>query len=205
MLSPETLEALMEYGPLGLFFLAFCESIFFPVPPDFVLLPMAMMKPKLSFWYAFVATLASVAGALAGYVLGKQAGRPLVDRYFSHERISQIEALFSRHGGWAVGIAAFTPLPFKLFTLTGGIFRVKLWPFMIASTMGRGARFFLVGALVFFLGEQADSFLGRNFELITVCLAGAVAGLAWLGRRFGVWERVCVWAGMRKRTPGTRQ
>lgn len=173
-------ETLIEYGPLGLFALSFFESVFFPVPPDLVLLPLAMVNPGLSFWYAFLATSASVAGALAGYSIGRRAGRPLVQRYFPEHRLVQIELLFRRYGGWAVGIAAFTPLPFKLFTLAGGIFKVRLWPFLIASIMGRGARFFFEAGLVFFLGDKAESLFGRNFDLITMGITVFVIVLIWL-------------------------
>ncbi|HAF67435.1 MAG: VTT domain-containing protein [Bacillota bacterium] len=190
MPAAETLDAILEYGQLGLVLLSFCESIFFPIPPDLVLLPMALMNPRLSFWYALLTTSASVAGALAGYAIGRRAGRPLVDKYFAPDKVSRIEILFSKYGGWAVGIAAFTPIPFKLFTLAGGIFRVELWPFVIASAIGRGGRFFLEGALVYFLGDEAMAFLGRNFEMVTVVLAASVLGVAWLANRFRLWEKV---------------
>lgn len=170
----------MEYGPLGLVVLAFCESVFFPVPPDFMLLPLAMLKPGLSFWYAFLATLASVAGAILGYGIGLKAGRPLLEKYFPRQRLIQIELLFKNYGGWAVGIAAFTPFPFKLFTLAGGIFRVRLWPFAIASAIGRGGRFFLEAGLVFFLGDEAEALFGPNFELITMGITVVLIGLIWL-------------------------
>lgn len=197
MLSPETVDIILEYGQLGLALLSFCESIFFPIPPDVVLLPMALMNPGLSFWYALLASSASIAGALAGYAIGRKAGRPLVERYFAQDKISAIEVLFSKYGGWAVGIAAFTPIPFKLFTLTGGIFRVEVWPFVIASVVGRGARFFLEGALVYFLGEQAVSFLDRNFDIVTMGLTIAVVAFAWLGNRFGLWDKVRAWASQK--------
>lgn len=184
MFSPETVDIILEYGQLGLALMAFCESVFFPIPPDLVLLPMAMMRPEMSLWYALLTTVASVAGAMVGYGIGRKAGRPLVDRFFPQDKISAIEVLFSKYGGWAVGIAAFTPIPFKLFTLTGGIFRVGFWPFTIASVVGRGARFFLEGGLVYFLGEEAASLLGRNFDLATIGLTAAVLILAWLGNRF---------------------
>ena len=173
-------EKLLQYGPLGLFIVAFCESIFFPIPPDLLLLPLSMVSPKSSLWYAFLTTSASVAGAFAGYYLGRKAGRPLVERFFSPSKVCQIETLFGKYGGWAVGIAAFTPIPFKLFTLGAGIFRVRLWPFFIASVLGRGGRFFLEGGLVFFFGERAQAFLGRNFELMTLALTAVVLLGMWL-------------------------
>ena len=98
MFSPETVDIILEYGQLGLALMAFCESVFFPIPPDFVLLPMAMMRPEMSLWYALLTTVASVAGAMVGYGIGrKQAGLLLTG--FPQDKISAIEVLFSKYGG----------------------------------------------------------------------------------------------------------
>jgi len=173
-------ESLLAYGPLGLFIVAFTESIVFPVPPDVILIPLAMMSPRLAWWYAFLASAASVLGALVGYAVGRKAGRPVLRRFFKEETISQVETLFVRYGGWAVGVASFTPLPFKIFTFSAGIFRVPLMTFTVVSTVGRSARFFLEGAMVYFLGDRAQAYLGRNFELVTLGLTAALLLATWL-------------------------
>lgn len=178
-------EKLLQYGPVGLFVVSFFESIFFPVPPDVLLLPLSLMRPQLSFWYSLLTTFASVSGAFVGYLIGMKAGRPIVEHMFSRKRVQEIEALFARYGSWAVGIAAFTPIPFKLFTLGAGIFRVGLWPFFVASVLGRGGRFFLEASLVFFLGDRARAYLGRNFEMTTLGLTLAVIFGTWFLPRLG--------------------
>lgn len=173
-------ESLLAYGPLGLFIVAFTESTVFPIPPDVILLPLAMMSPRLSWWYAFLASSASVLGALVGYAVGRKAGRPVLRRFFKEEMISQVETLFVRYGGWAIGIAAFTPIPFKVFTFGAGIFRVPIATFTVVCTIGRSARFFLEGALVYFMGERAQVYLGRNFELTTLGLTAVLILVTWL-------------------------
>ncbi|MGI6644067.1 MAG: YqaA family protein [Bacillota bacterium] len=165
-----SVENLVEYGPLGLVIVAFVESLVFPVPPDLILIPLCLATPRLSFWYAFLATFASVLGGTCGYFVGQRAGRPLIVRLFSGKTVQQVEGLFLRYGGWAVGVAAFTPIPFKVFTLGAGIFHVPFWTFLAAASFGRAGRFFLEGAAVFFFGERASQFLGRNFEIITLII-----------------------------------
>ena len=167
-------EQLLAFGPLGLFIVAFLESTIFPVPPDVLLLPMCMVAPRLAWWYAFVASSASVLGGLLGYVVGKRAGRPVVRRFLKESSILDVEALFTKYGGWAVGIAAFTPLPYKVFTFGAGIFGVSLWAFAVASVVGRSARFFLEGALVYFLGDRAQAYLGPRFEAATLALTAVL-------------------------------
>lgn len=171
MFSP---SHLLEYGPLGLFLVAFFESTVFPIPPDVLLLPLCLMSPASSWWYAFLTTAASVLGGLLGYAVGRKAGRPAVEKFVSRQMMDKVQVLFGKYGGWAVGVAAFTPLPYKVFTFGAGIFRVPLWTFTIASAIGRSARFFLEGALVFFLGERARVYLGRNFEIATLAATGAL-------------------------------
>jgi len=174
------IEGLLEYGPLGLLIVAFFEAIFLPVPPDVMLLPLSMMRHELSFWYSFLATFASVSGALVAYFIGGKAGRPIIEKIVAKTTVKQVEKLFAKYGGWSVAIAAFTPVPFKVFALGAGIFRVRIWAFFLASVLGRGARFFLEGGLVFFLGEKAQVYLGRNFEITTLVLAVLVLICIWL-------------------------
>ncbi|MBE3519577.1 MAG: DedA family protein [Firmicutes bacterium] len=159
------------FGPYGLFVLAFVESIFFLVPPDVMLLPLAIARPSLSLVYALITTIGSVLGGLFGYFLGKRAGRPLLLRFASGSRIKQLEELFAKYGAWAVATAALTPIPYKVFTIGGGIFRVPLLSFTIASVAGRGLRFGMEALLVMMLGERATDFFYRDFEWLTIAIA----------------------------------
>jgi len=186
---------LLQYGPLGLFLVSFFESTVFPIPADVLLLSLCLMSPRLSWWYAFLTTAASVLGALAGYAIGRKAGRPVLRRFFSEDVIRQVEVLFGKYGGWAVGIAAFTPVPYKVFTFGAGIFHVPLLTFTTVSIAGRGGRFFLEGALVYFLGDKAQTYLGANFEIATLVLTAVLLLATWLlpkalpsGRRAVLWQ-----------------
>lgn len=169
-----SVEGLLEYGPLGLFLVAFFESTVFPIPPDVLLLPLCLMNPRLSWWYAFLTTAASILGAFLGYAIGRRAGRPVVEKSFTREMVEKVEVLFRKYGGWAVGIAAFTPVPYKVFTFGAGVFRVPFLTFTAASIIGRAGRFFLEGAMVYFLGDRARTYLGRNFEIATLAVTAVL-------------------------------
>jgi len=193
----------LHYGVWGLFAVAFAEASFFPVPPDLLLIPLALLNPRLALWYAFVCTVASVAGGVFGHYLGSRAGRPLLNRLFSARSIERVDVLFSRYGGWAVGIAAFTPIPYKVFTIAAGAFGMDRAPVIIASVIGRGGRFFLEAALIMVLGRSGLAFISRNFELITSALA-ALALVAWyLSRRTRLFAAAGAW--LNARAEGTRE
>src|SRR5690606_27734878 len=117
--------------PASLFWLSFVESIFFPIPPDVVLLPLSALRPDGAPLYGLLATVGSVSGAAIGYAFGLWGGRPLLQRFVSGERIHQVETLFQRYDGWAIGIAGFTPIPYKVFTLAAGVFRLSIPRFLI--------------------------------------------------------------------------
>ena len=166
---------------------ALSESIFFPVPPDPLLIGIAVRRPEAALWLAALTTAASVGGALIGHWLGLQFGRPLLHRWVREDRVQRVEALFQRYGAWAVLLAAFTPIPYKVFTITAGVLGLDRRSFVVASVIGRGARFFTLGVLVFFFGEPIMDFVEANFDLLT--LLGSVALviallLAWAWRRW---------------------
>ena len=163
------------------------ESIFFPIPPDPLLIGVAVRQPELALWLAALTTASSVAGALVGHWLGLRFGRPLLLRLVSHQKVERVERLFQRYGTWAILLAAFTPIPYKVFTITAGVMALDRRTFTVASIIGRGARFFLLGGLIFFFGESIMAFVEDNFDLLTVAfsvaLVAAAVVLAWLFRR----------------------
>ena len=119
---------------------AFTEAIFFPIPPDPLLIGMSFLQPKAALLFAAITTLASVAGALVGHWLGKRLGRPILDRFVSADKVDRVEALFNRYGAWAILIAAITPIPYKVFAVTAGVMDMQRTPFIVASLVGRGMR-----------------------------------------------------------------
>jgi len=159
----------MQMGEVGLFILAFMESSFFPVPPDFILIPMCLSKPQNALFFATVATLGSAFGGVFGYAIGRFGGRPALDFFFKRqqEKIAQVEKLYNKYGVWAVGAAAFTPIPYKIFTIASGVFKMNLLGFTIVSIIGRGMRFFIVALALMFFGEKIKS----NLELIIILVS----------------------------------
>ena len=168
----EHMLAIFEaYGIWGLLVLAFAESSFFPIPPDLLLIPLCLANPPAALVYALLCTLASVAGAYLGYVLGKIIGHPLLYRFASPQAVEKVESMFARYGVWAMFLAGLTPIPYKVFTISAGIFTMKIPPFVVASLLGRGLRFFTEAILIMAVGEQAVSFISNNFEWLTILMA----------------------------------
>lgn len=147
---------------------AFTESIFNPIPPDPLLVGMSVLNPNLALFYAALVTASSVLGAVVGHWLGLRFGRPLVLKFISAKKVDRVEKMFQQYGSWAVLAAAFTPIPYKVFAITAGVLEMERRPFIVASIIGRGARFFLLGALLFFFGRSIQQFIETRFELLTI-------------------------------------
>ena len=172
-------------GPIALAILAACESIFFPLPPDPLLIALALRNPDAALLLAGLTTVASVAGGLVGHWLGVRLGRPLLQRWFP-SKVRRVEAMFERYGFWAIVIAGLTPIPYKVFTISAGVFDVPRAQFVFASILGRGLRFGLFGLLIFLWGDRFADFIEEQFDVIAVVLtAGLLVGLAgWI-----LWSR----------------
>lgn len=159
------------YAVPALFILAFAESSFFPVPPDVLLITLAIAIPKKSFRYAGICTSGSVLGGMLGYVIGwklmDMIGMPILTFYGAMEKYEYIQNLYMRYDAWAVGIAGFTPVPYKVFTIAAGAFKIDFIVFLLASIAGRAGRFFLVAGFIYFFGPQIKSFIDKYFNLLT--------------------------------------
>jgi len=148
---------------------SFSESSFFPIPPDVLLAPMTLAQPKRWIYLAALTTLTSVLGGLFGYVIGQvaiDAVMPWLQRigYLGHFETAQ--QWFADYGFWAIFTAGFTPIPYKVFTIAAGAASMGLIPFVLGSVIGRGARFFLVAALVRFGGPPIEAHLRRYIDAI---------------------------------------
>ena len=158
-----------RHAPYYLAGLSFTESSFFPIPPDTMLAPMCLAKPHNAWRYAALTTVMSVLGGLFGYFIGLIFGyglEPYIDYWGYGDSYTQITAWFHRWDFWILFIAGFTPLPYKIFTIAAGIVSMALWPFVIASLIGRGARFFLVAAIMKWGGAPMERYLKRYIDII---------------------------------------
>lgn len=164
-------EWLMEYGVFGLFFVSFADSSFFPIPPDLLLIPMGLADSEHVYWYAFLTTFASVIGAIFGWYIGFRIGRPVLRILFKDQQITKVEMYFQKLGPLAILISAFTPLPFKIFTILSGISKMKVQTVVLWATIGRGARFYLEAILIHQLGHNAVPFIKEHFTMLTIYIA----------------------------------
>lgn len=158
------------HAPWYLGGLAFAESSFFPIPPDVMLAPMALARPERAWRLALLTTLTSVAGGLAGYAIGHFAFelvQPwLAEQPRSWQAYEQAVAWFERYGFWAVFVAGFSPIPYKVFTIAAGVMGMPLVPFALASLIGRGARFYLVAGFMRWGGARMEAMLHRYVDRI---------------------------------------
>jgi len=178
-------EFFIQNGAWGLFILSFTEASFFPIPPDLVLLPLALISPGKALYYAAITSIASTLGGIFGYLIGKRAGRPILAHFIKGENFHKIEDMFARYGGWAVAVAGFTPIPYKVFTIASGVFNMNFTIFVIATVLSRSARFFLEGAFVLALGDKATAYIDRFLGPGSFVLLAAVALLYLLIQKGG--------------------
>lgn len=149
--------------------LSFSESSFFPIPPDVMLAPMCLAKPSMSLRFALITTVTSVLGGVFGYLIGSFAFEyvePLIQSMGYQEKFILTQNWFLEWGFWAILIAGFSPIPYKLFTITAGLIGMVFLPFVLASVVGRGARFFLVASLILYGGEGLRATLNKQIERI---------------------------------------
>lgn len=159
-------------GTWALFILAFCESSFFPIPPDVLLIALAVGAPRKSFKFALVCSAGSLVGGCVGYLIGWHfmglIGDSIISFYGLTEKIEYIASLYRNYDAWAVSIAGFTPIPYKLFTITAGAFNVSFPVFILASACSRTLRFLMVGGLIFFFGPKIQRFIDRYFNILSI-------------------------------------
>ena len=139
--------------------LSFAESSFFPVPPDVMLAPMSMARPQRAIYLALLTTIASVVGGTAGYLIGMLAFdliEPLIHQWGYYDKYLLARQWFEEWGFWAILVAGFSPIPYKVFTITAGVIGMVFVPFVLASVVGRGTRFFLVALLMAWGGEKME-------------------------------------------------
>ncbi|MHC4592171.1 MAG: AmmeMemoRadiSam system protein A [Planctomycetota bacterium] len=151
---------------------SFAESSFFPVPPDVLLIPMALARPQKALRYAVLCTVASVLGGCLGYGIGvfafEQVGRPILSVYNAWPQFDRVAALYRQYGSVAVFGAALTPIPYKVFTIASGVFRMSFPAMIAASVLGRGLRFFAVCWLIRRYPGQITRFIDKYFNLLTI-------------------------------------
>lgn len=160
------------YGTPALIINAFTESSFFPIPPDVLLIALAVSRKRKALFYSLVTSLASILGGVLGYYIGfalmEAIGWPIIEFYHKEELFQHLIDMFRENSFWAVLIAALTPIPYKIFTIAAGASKSPFLTFMMASILGRSLRFFALGILIFIFGERIKHFIDRYFNLLSI-------------------------------------
>lgn len=172
-----------KHATPALFGLSFAESSFFPIPPDVLQIALTLERRDKAFFYAAVSTIASVLGGMFGYLIGFAFWHALSSFFltyvFKQEVFDKVGGLYEQYNFWCVFIAAFTPIPYKVFTIAAGVFSVSFPMFVIASLIGRGMRFFIVAGLLYKFGPPIKTFIEKYFNLLSlvfgIVLVGAFA------------------------------
>ncbi len=184
-------------GPLALFILAMAESIFFPIPPDVLLIALAIGSRRKAFLFGFLCVLGSIIGAVIGYLIGYHAWWSTVGNYspfamfffdhipgFTHASFTRISELYNQYNFYIIFTAGFTPLPYKVFTLTAGAYAINFPLFIIASIVSRSTRFLLIAALIWKFGSPIKAIIDKYFNIVaiifTVLLIGSFVVLKYL-------------------------
>jgi membrane protein YqaA with SNARE-associated domain len=167
-------------APWWLAGIAFAEASFFPIPPDALLIPMALARPRRAWTFALICTLGSVCGGALGYYIGyavfDQLAKPVLALYGYGDKFAAFQALYAKWGLWVILIKGMTPIPYKIVTIASGAAGFNFWVFMMASAITRGARFFIVATLLHFWGEAVKEFIERRLTLVTTGVAVGVVG-----------------------------
>lgn len=163
-----------SHGDLALFLLAFAESSCFPIPPDPLMIALILGNRKKFLWFAIICTAASVLGGILGYYIGYALWDLTQDFFFNYvpgfspEAFDHIKTKYDKHSFLIVFTSGFTPIPYKLFTISSGVFKIPLAGFIIASIAGRASRFFLVACLIGKFGEKIKNFIDKYFNTLTI-------------------------------------
>ena len=171
-----------KFSGLWLGLLSFAEASFFPIPPDVLLIPLCLGKMKKAFKFAFICSIASVLGGIAGYAIGAFAWYELDELFFQYipgftpEKFDRLESWYEDWGWPLVFIAGFSPIPYKIFTVASGVLGMALWPFILASAVSRSARFFLVAFLLAKFGEPMKEKIDKHFNLLALLFAVLLIG-----------------------------
>jgi membrane protein YqaA with SNARE-associated domain len=165
-------------APLWLFCIAFAEASFFPIPPDALLIPLALAQPRKAWRFAAIATAGSVLGGALGYSIGffllAKLAQPLINFYHYHAAFVTFQEKFAQYGVWVILIKGLTPIPYKIVTIAAGAAAFNFWLFMGASVITRGGRFFLEAVLLRYFGEPAREFIDKRLGLVTGIFAVSI-------------------------------
>lgn len=169
-----------RHATLVLFAISFAESSFFPIPPDFLLIAILVARARYWWYYASITLVGSLLGGIFGYLIGfvffSSVGKVIVDFYNLETTMQSLAFKYEANAFWTVFVAAFTPIPYKLITISAGFFNISISSFITASIIGRGGRFFIVAFAMKIFGRKVADSIYRYFNIFSIVSAAAIIG-----------------------------
>ncbi len=181
-------KASSRHAPLALFFVAFIESSFFPIPPHVMLIPMVLANRDKAWLFALITTVGSVLGGIAGYLIGyglfESVGQPVLNFYGYADKFAKFADQYNECGAWIVFMAGVTPFPYKVITIASGVTALNFFVFVLASIAARALIFFVIAGLLYYFGQPIRTFIERRlgllFTLFLVLLFGGFVAIKFL-------------------------
>jgi membrane protein YqaA with SNARE-associated domain len=149
------IQFFMRFGPWGLFIHSFADAIIFPIPAFFLQVPLSLLDPAGALWLATIGFVACLLGTPFGYYIGKLLGESVLTRFMKPSLVEKARQLFEKNGEAAILVGAFTPIPFKVFTILSGCLKYPLWRLMVYASIGRAVKFYTIGFLFYMYGRGA--------------------------------------------------
>lgn len=169
-------EFFREFGLIGMFIHSFIDAIFFPIPAFFLQVSLSMLNPSSALWLATVGYIASLLGTPIGYLIGRKLGEPVLHKGMKKKWVHTATTLFTKNGEAAILIGAFTPVPFKVFTILSGCFQFSLWKLLSYAALGRAVKFYGVGLIFYYYGRSSAGFVMSYFTYVM----GGIAVILWV-------------------------
>ncbi len=179
----DILNFLKDFGAWGLFIHSFFDAIIFPVPAFFLQVSLSLIDPSSALWLATVGFIACLMGTPFGYLIGKVLGKSLLYKILKREWVDKATAMFKKNGETAILVGAFTPIPFKVFTILSGCLNFPLWRLIAYAAIGRAIKFYVIGALFYYYGRAAESMVGKVSMYIFLIGVPIVLLALWLRKR----------------------
>lgn len=173
----DTVDFLKHFGAWGLFIHAFIDAIIFPIPAFFLQVSLSLIHPSSALWLATVGFAGCLLGTPFGYLIGKFLGRAVLDRWLKKEWIESASQMFRRNGELAILVGAFTPIPFKVFTILSGCLNYSFWKLFSYAALGRAAKFYAVGALFYMYGRAAETMINEYLNYVFLGIAAVLTAV----------------------------